>query len=435
MNNLALLEFDEGERKTYCINGDEIVVDEEREETNGDETADRVIRRFAPLYGTAKNGKILSWRIYTVDDEIHRLSGYVDGKKHATKPRKVKGKNIGKSNETQPWEQALFEANTMWVKKKNSGYTETPGVPPSSQPPRPPMRNSRRKQVNLPLDVRMVPMLAFPFDKRGNALEYPCAVQPKLDGIRCMSRLDSRYPDRVLLSSRNGKEHVNLRHIRKEIARLLGQDPDYHGIILDGELYRHGMPQNIISGICRKKKVPHPREAEIQYWIFDLVDEKGEDVFMDRFRFLKDMFVGFQSDVLHLVSTEECASKDDIRSFHDKYVHKGYEGLILRNWESAYVGTRSEHLIKYKNFQDAEFEIVGYKEGSASEEGCVVWVCRTESGSQFDCRPRGTFEDRRRQFQNADTFVGKKLTVRYQDLSEYGIPIFPVGIGIREDKD
>ena len=40
---------------------------------------------------------------------------------------------------------------------------------------------------------------------------------------------------------------------------------------------------------------------------------------------------------------------------------------------------------------------------------------------------------RREWFQNGAAYVNKKLTVIFQELSEQGIPRFPVGKAIRED--
>jgi DNA ligase-1 len=47
-------------------------------------------------------------------------------------------------------------------------------------------------------------------------------------------------------------------------------------------------------------------------------------------------------------------------------------------------------------------------------------------------RPRGTHEDRADLFKDGDSYIGKKLTVRYQELTEDGIPRFPVGIAFRD---
>ena len=76
--------------------------------------------------------------------------------------------------------------------------------------------------------------------------------------------------------------------------------------------------------------------------------------------------------------------------------------------------------------------MVDYKEGEGQEAGCVIWVCKTDEGKVFHCRPRGTREDRALQFQHGADFVGKKLTVRYQELTDTKLPRFPVGIAFRD---
>ena len=47
-------------------------------------------------------------------------------------------------------------------------------------------------------------------------------------------------------------------------------------------------------------------------------------------------------------------------------------------------------------------------------------------------RPTGTLEERGKMFKNGKKYVGKMLTVKYQELSEDGIPRFPVGKSVRE---
>jgi DNA ligase-1 len=55
------------------------------------------------------------------------------------------------------------------------------------------------------------------------------------------------------------------------------------------------------------------------------------------------------------------------------------------------------------------------------------------NGEQFTVRPRGSLEKRREMYNDGDTFLNKKLTVRYQELDPTtGIPRFPVGIEIRD---
>ena len=105
---------------------------------------------------------------------------------------------------------------------------------------------------------------------------------------------------------------------------------------------------------------------------------------------------------------------------------------MLRASKGLYKNVRSVDLLKYKEFFDDEYEVVGFKEGEGGEKGCVLWTCKTEKGTTFHCRPRGTREDRTELFQKGASYIGKKLTVRFQELTDDGIPRFPVGIAFRD---
>ena len=72
----------------------------------------------------------------------------------------------------------------------------------------------------------------------------------------------------------------------------------------------------------------------------------------------------------------------------------------------------------------------GMVEGKA--EGQAVLVCQTASGGVFRVRCKGTDEYRRYQWEHQPIFIGAMLTVRYQNLSDDGIPVFPVGIAVRD---
>jgi DNA ligase-1 len=105
---------------------------------------------------------------------------------------------------------------------------------------------------------------------------------------------------------------------------------------------------------------------------------------------------------------------------------------MLRNATGVYRGVRSKELQKYKEFQDDEYEVVDFRQGEGQEEGCVLWVCRTPSGTPFSVRPRGTREDRAVLYQKGADYVGQRLTVRFQELTDDGVPRFPVGIAFRD---
>ena len=84
-----------------------------------------------------------------------------------------------------------------------------------------------------------------------------------------------------------------------------------------------------------------------------------------------------------------------------------------------------------KDFKDEEFKIIGFTEGKGVEKGCIIWTCITKDGKEFSTRPKGTHKFRKELFKNGKEYIGKKLTVVFQEYSADGIPRFPVGKTIR----
>lgn len=68
---------------------------------------------------------------------------------------------------------------------------------------------------------------------------------------------------------------------------------------------------------------------------------------------------------------------------------------------------------------------------AGSDKGLAIFILETDNGSRFNCRPEGTQSSRAELYVSRKELVGKFLTVRYQELSRDGIPIFPVGVSIR----
>jgi len=209
-------------------------------------------------------------------------------------------------------------------------------------------------------------------------------------------------------------------------------------LALDGELYTNTMPFEQLVGLVKKKKLSREdlgKIREISYHVYDLVDRRGGDTtFQQRFDLLQQILPAINHPSVKLVQTVIATGLNDFRSFFASSVAEGYEGVMLRNVHGKYqCNYRSHDLQKYKEFFEAEYEISGYREAEGRDRGTVIWVCRLpDSSAEFSVRPRGTLEMRRKWFDEAPAFIGKPLTVIYQELSEQGVPRFPVGKGIRE---
>jgi len=119
--------------------------------------------------------------------------------------------------------------------------------------------------------------------------------------------------------------------------------------------------------------------------------------------------------------------------WHKKWTEIGFEGTMIRNKKGKYIQKhRSKDLQKYKDFLDAEFKIIGGTEATGNDVGTIVFQCVTDDNKPFTVRPKGSRDIRRQWLRDINNLIGKLLTVRYQNLSDDGIPIFPVGLEIRD---
>lgn len=117
------------------------------------------------IYKLDTKGKIRTWQAFADGNSWYTVAGLIDGKKVTSEPKIVEATNVGRSNERNEEEQAIFEATADMEKKLTRGYF-----------------------LNID-DVgkfdKFKPMLANDYTKLKAPLVYPVWSQPKLDG--CVS--------------------------------------------------------------------------------------------------------------------------------------------------------------------------------------------------------------------------------------------------------
>lgn len=244
----------------------------------------------------------------------------------------VKGKNIGRANETSCGQQAILEAESRWKKQVLGGYVEN-----SEDAAAPKTNGLGKKLPMLALDVKKVDLDEIDWD---NAF-----VQRKFDGHRCLSD-DFIY-------SRGGKAH-DVQHIQDIIKRSPALD-DLH---LDGELYIHGKTLQAIGSLITK---PREESLELDYIVYDTVSDLP---FEERFQAAANAF-GSTMEVegkVQLAETHRVRNMAEAMVWHRKWVKEGYEGSILRWGREGYEdGKRSNKLVKLKDFTDFEVKVVGWE--------------------------------------------------------------------------
>lgn len=348
------------------------------------------------LYAKTKKGKIQEWAVWTEGDEIHVEYGQAGGKK-TKKVTKAKPKNVGRANATSADDQAVKEAKSKWTKQKDNGYFDTP-------------EQALSELVRLP-------MLASDYLESGHRISYPCFVSEKLDGVRSLTFTEESD---IHYLSRGGKSYPNHPHITAQLE-LLFNETGFEAF--DGELYIHGMLLQHINSLVKK---PQQQSADLLYCIFDVPTDKP---FSER---LKDLEKVNQA-VKHLglthikvVMCREVANEEEARRMMDIFLSRGFEGLMLRNLQGMYEwNNRSGDLQKWKDFKDLEARVVSV---TSDRNGEGVLTCAFD-GKFFDVKMRGTHEYR--EYENQKKLIGKWITVKYQALTEDGLPQFPVGIAER----
>lgn len=205
--------------------------------------------------------------------------------------------------------------------------------------------------------------------------------------------------------------------------------------ICDGELYSEKLDFHEIQSIVSDTK-NFDQKSKLTFVIFDWICEDNDKLtFLERYNHLMKCFE--HTDFLHLqlVPTYKVESLEEIDEYLEKFIEEGYEGLMIRSTTGLYTQRRSTELIKYKKFIDQEFKIIGFEEGKGLDKDCVIWVCETKCGKKFSCRPDGSKQNRKDLLKNAEKYIGKMLTVKFQEFTNKNVPRFPVGKCIRDDLD
>jgi DNA ligase-1 len=364
-------------------------------------------RILPALYSQDSKGRIKTWQTLVVENgsyaDVITKHGLLGGKIQETSKTITKGKNIGRSNETTAWEQAVSEAQSAWTRKNDSGYIEDLEAAQNGEKPR-------------------LPMLALEYEKRKHDVTFPCYTQPKLEGVRCFA---TRKGDEIVYSSRNGKPFTTLDHLTPELLVVLED-----GETIDGELFNKQYTfQSIVSAI--KNNSDKSNAGILQYHVYDFPSCAGG--FGQRIASLNRRLGNIQQMYVKKVATIMADSEQTIEKQHAENNANHYEGTMIRNESGDYrYNYRSPDLLKMKDFVDDEYKIVDVEEGVGKDAGKATFVCESEDGIRFNARPRGADEVRQEYWNNRTKYIGKLLTVRYQRLTDDGRPYLPVGITIRD---
>lgn len=349
--------------------------------------------------------------------------------------------------------QALIKARSLYNKKIDQGF-----------------QTSAEDATNYV--GRLLPMALHRYDDNIAKVKYPVYMQKKYDGIRCLAYSTKVDIDpnvgvkvdkvknakvNVIMYSRHNIDFTGLDHIRNDLSTMYTKFNDHLNefnidgskpIYIDGEFYKHGMGLQQISGMARREEA-----SELYFVIFDVIYYlNGQSVptspFSDRLKVLNKLCINLKN--IECAETVLCNNVNEVNKFYKQALDSGYEGAILRMQDSLYEISmtkekRSYTTLKLKPSFDDEYEIIGFNQGTKGKDvGALIWVLRTKDGKQFTSVPKDmTYDTRYQIFKDLTLhpdkfkkeYLGKMMTIEFQDLSEDGVPQRAKAKAIRNEAD
>lgn len=355
------------------------------------------------LYKKDSKGKLRVLNIWAEGADLVQTSGLADGK--LVEARKTcKGKNLGKSNQTTPEQQAEQEMKSKIIEKLKTDYFET-----------------EKEAMNTEV---VLPMLAKDYKKEFKKVDWKKNVytQPKLNGMRCFAIITG---GNVKLISRENtdilEQHGNsMKHLVPELAKLPSG-------VYDGELYAHAYTFQENMELIKKYR---PGESEnVKLHVYDFVSDKP---YGDRNTKLiqntKDC------DVISIVPTKIIYNEEQLKENHSKYLSEGFEGTIIRHGDTGYeLNHRSSSLLKFKDFIDITAKIVDVIPMENRPKQARL-VCTAKNTDEFKANLKFSHADREMILKKKAEYIGKTAEIRFFEYTDDGLPRFPVCVGFRLDK-
>jgi ATP-dependent DNA ligase len=378
-------------------------------------------------------------------------SGRVEGKTKAVSPTIITvGKNLGRKNATNVLTQAIRDAFGKHLHQANKARMimakrETMPVVPVDT------KKVITKYVRVLPDVlskvreALIDHLYQPMliqaeghtqstslkDHEFTDEGEPLVVQRKYDGLRIVTFKNTNVvkgaeTGRVYLYSRGCFMYPGFEYLREELQQLFDAAPPMTreliafltdravadvseveetaysrsngsaDVYIDGEIYKHGVPLPVLSGLARSQKdVPE----NLEYHVFDCFFPKAIQAGYSMSSFGRQRYIHLIADAVgqetppHLrwVANFPVRTREQLSGYVQQFLSEGYEGAVVRRPQMPYIfsehGRHVSHVLKIKPIEDKEFTIVGYTDGKGKNKGLVTWVCevpKTEVVNQKD---------------------------------------------------
>lgn len=395
------------------------------------------------LISRAVTNKLKVLRFETKKDDfvyiIERYSFQYKGKE-IRQPNIVISK--GKANRTKE-QQLELELNSLVKKAIDKGYKRLPN----------PLYTYTEEELQQFVGTKLTnaegslkPQLAKQADKITNkqVFDKDYYISRKINGVRCLIFLDNK--GEIHTSSRGAIDYdIAINHIiwHPKLEQFLKNNPN---IILDGEIYKHGMNLNDISGLCRQRETLG-KGKDLEFYWYDIVDTEmsAEQRILKLQEFAKELELTFdpfkqwnKDDLkIQIVPQELISGYNNMIIKHDQFVLEGWEGAVIRLASATYgLNARTNNMIKIKKYDTISCKVVGIEQGLRKYDD-MVFICQMpDSERQFKAKPIGNHDLKVNYTENFKSdYLGHMADIKYFNLSAHGVVEQPTLTVFRWDLD
>ena len=358
------------------------------------------------LFSKNKNGKLLSWEIFSDDSTIFIIAGQIDG----AKTEHSEEVDEGLASRTLK-EQVLSRINSRINKQLDKGYVYS-------------LEDAKSGIKTNALGYKRSAK-CHRWDKHSHKFPFKITyVQPKLNGHHATVINDNGTN---VMYSNGGKIIDTMPELVKSLKIPVGR-------LVEGELYKHGLPLQTISSYVRKKQ---KGTDELKFIVYDY-DSNSE--YKHRYIDIENIVSLTNHPRIEIIKCDVVYGKFNIKPVMRKSLKDGYEGLVVRDGSSKHTdGTGSDLMLKVKcshlgdEFSiDDEFLVVDIK---PSKDNWAILVCIAENGKTFKVNCHGTVNYKISVFKNKEKYIGKHIRINFSGYSKSKIPLEPIAEDWREKFD
>ena len=369
------------------------------------------------IFKFTKSGKVQQWRSWNEGSEVFSEYGQEGGKLQTISTTAI-STNVGRANQRNPEQQAVFEVSAAYDDQINNKHY------------RPTIEDAQAV-----VDDCKIPMKINNYKDHGHKIDDECYGQYKFNGSR------RTVINGVFIAKSGRVEKCTIPEIMRQVVEL---DRDF-----DSETYSHELSlQRIRSAwlsptedkINKRGHNSYHDSRLLKLVIFDvpIKDVSFEDKVI-LLQEIKDIIIEKGLDRLQVEIPTLLKSRQEHDAFYQGAINEGYEGVVYRNLDSHFeFGVRSYQTQKRKPRYDSEARIVSVSKDKSGNGVLSVVSSDALDNVKFKCVMKVIRRDGKTYPKDYDTMlnlVGSWITFSYEELSDNGIPTKPVGELERECND